>query len=116
MTQWDYDLRRVMGPAGMVVLQPLPADALFALIEQAGQLVTRERLAARLYGSVENIPIDRALDVVIHRLRAKLRACKAEWQVTTVFRSGWVLEGLPKGKFDPKTGQPTFHNVRSATT
>jgi DNA-binding response OmpR family regulator len=105
VTGWDYDLRRVTGRHGMVVVQPLVADALFVLIEQAGRLVTRERLLLRLHGQDGDQPMERSLDVVIHRLRCAFRRAGAAWAVTTVSRSGWVLEGLPEGKLDPKTGK-----------
>lgn len=91
---WDYPLRRLTGPGGVVVLSPILADALAVLAENAGRPVSKARLAIRLYGAsvgAEREP--KGLDVLICRLRARMREAGG-WRITTVWGEGWVLEAV----------------------
>jgi DNA-binding response OmpR family regulator len=92
---WDSELRRLTGPHGAVVLSPILADALTVLLANSGRLVTKDRLLTRLYGaslSAERYP--KGLDVLMTRLRARLRESGVGWRITTVWSEGWVLEGV----------------------
>jgi DNA-binding response OmpR family regulator len=91
---YDAELRRLAGPHGTVVLSPILADALSVLLASPGRLVTKERLLNRLYGATlgaERYP--KGLDVLMTRLRARLRESGIGWRITTVWGEGWVLEG-----------------------
>ncbi len=53
-------------------LEPKPFQVLEALLERAGEVVTREELRARLWQGVHLEDFDRSLDIAVAKLRAAL--------------------------------------------
>jgi DNA-binding winged helix-turn-helix (wHTH) protein/TolB-like protein len=56
----------------LVALEPQPARALGVLLENAGQIVTREALRAVVWGEDTHVDFDRGLAYVVSQIRAAL--------------------------------------------
>src|ERR1700685_2363488 len=66
----SYELRR----AGRALkLERIPLDILFLLVERRGQLVTREDIIAKLWGTDVFIDTDNAINTAIRKIRMVLR-------------------------------------------
>jgi Tol biopolymer transport system component/DNA-binding winged helix-turn-helix (wHTH) protein len=61
-----YELRRAGQP---VRLARIPMELLLLLVEQPGQLVTREQIAERIWGKAVFLDIDNGINAVIRRIR-----------------------------------------------
>jgi DNA-binding winged helix-turn-helix (wHTH) protein len=68
----DLKARELRKRGIKIKLQNLPFDVLAALLEQPGQLVTREQLQAKIWASDTFIDFDRGLNKAINRIRAAL--------------------------------------------
>ena len=59
-------------PAGRLRLARIPMELLLLLLEQPGQLVTREQIAERVWGKDVFLDIDNGINAVIRRIRQVL--------------------------------------------
>ena len=65
-----YQLRR----AGRVVrLERIPLDVLFLLVESRGQLLTREEILARIWGTEVFLDVDNSINTAIRKIRQALK-------------------------------------------
>ncbi len=65
-----YELRR----SGHVIkIERIPMEILLFLIEQRGQLVTREQIAGRIWGNDVNVDTDNSINGAIRKIRRVLR-------------------------------------------
>jgi len=65
-----YELRRL---GHVVKLERIPMEILLFLIEQKGQLVTREQIADRIWGKNVNVDTDNSINGAIRKIRSVLR-------------------------------------------
>lgn len=64
-----YELRR----SGHVIkIERIPMEILRFLIEQRGQLVTREQIAGRIWGNDVNVDTDNSINGAIRKIRRVL--------------------------------------------
>ncbi len=79
--------------AGCVLkLQRVPLEALAALIEQKGQIVSRDQLAERIWGKGVSLDADNSLNVAIRKLRHALGDNPEEPQfIQTITGQGYRL-------------------------
>lgn len=88
----DLPTRCLSGPHnGIVPLTGMEFNLLKLLAENAGSVVTRDRIMHSIYGHSFNVT-DRALDAHVARLRKKLhRGDRGNEMIRTVHGSGYVL-------------------------
>jgi DNA-binding winged helix-turn-helix (wHTH) protein/TolB-like protein/Tfp pilus assembly protein PilF len=73
-------------------LQEKPCQILFSLLERPGELITREELRARLWGSNTFVEFEHNLDIAVNKLRATLGDSAEEPRyVETVRGKGYRL-------------------------
>ncbi len=65
-----YELRR---SGDVLKLERIPMEILLFLIEQKGQLVTREQIADRIWGKNVNVDTDNSINGAIRKIRSVLR-------------------------------------------
>ena len=97
-----YELRRAGQP---VRLARIPMELLLLLVEQPGQLVTREQIAERVWGKDVFLDIDNGINAVIRRIRQVLEDDPEQPRfIQTVVGRGYrfiatVEEGAPVPAF-----------------
>jgi TolB-like protein/DNA-binding winged helix-turn-helix (wHTH) protein/Tfp pilus assembly protein PilF len=70
--QFEPRFRRLRRAGCVLKLQRVPLEALAALIEQRGQIVSRDQLAERIWGKGVSLDADNSLNVAIRKLRQAL--------------------------------------------
>lgn len=93
MIAFDRELREVSGEAGVVRLSHQQAVVLGLLLKQPGRLVYRETLMVVLHGDALDPPHEKSLDLVMHRLRERLRPIGLARHIEVVRGDGWVWRG-----------------------
>lgn len=83
------DVSDVADEGSTLRLSPREAALLAALIDGGDHALSRDELVERVWGARQ--ATSRAVDVNIHRLRAKLRNA-GHPGIKTVYRRGYVLE------------------------
>jgi DNA-binding response OmpR family regulator len=77
-------------------LTPRELDLLVALMEQPDRVLSRELLFERCWGQ-EMAPTDRAVDVYVRKLRAKLEQALPDWRfIHTHYRLGYRFSPEPQ--------------------
>jgi len=74
---YDRTGRRVTGPDGPLDLSRRELALFEALVDQAGRVVAKEALSARIYGTGADVE-DNAVELLVSRLRRKLDGCGVE--------------------------------------
>jgi hypothetical protein len=95
-----------------VKLQEQPFQVLAALLEQPGEVVTREDLRGRLWPADTFVDFDHSLNAAIKRLRDAL----GESADTPIFLRHWLDEGiasLPQSTVAPLQAEPQSRPPRS---
>ncbi|HKO04941.1 MAG TPA: winged helix-turn-helix domain-containing protein [Candidatus Acidoferrales bacterium] len=73
-------------------LQEKPCQILFSLLERPGEVITREELRARLWGSNTFVEFEHNLDIAVNKLRATLGdTAEAPRYVETIRGTGYRL-------------------------
>ncbi len=70
--EFEPRFRRLRRAGCVLKLQRVPLEALAALIEQKGQIVSRDQLAERIWGKGVSLDADNSLNVAIRKLRQAL--------------------------------------------
>ena len=86
---YDFDSHRVMVNNAEINLTALERRLLQCLMENAGKIVTRERLLDEIYAASGSIVNDNTLSVYLKRLRSKLVGTD---QIRTIKNVGYRLE------------------------
>lgn len=89
---FDPALREVTGPGGVVRLTSTEGRVLAIFLRQPGKAVSRDAVMSALYDArAKDPPSDRSMDVMIWRVRVKLKRAGVIERIETVHSSGWVL-------------------------
>lgn len=78
-------------------LPPAEMQILLALVQAAGQVVSRGRLEAAAWGLGEGVTPN-ALDVAVHRLRRKIAAVGSVAQIVNLRGKGFALQASHEGQ------------------
>ncbi len=70
--EFEVRFRRLRRDGCVLKLQRVPLEALAALIEQKGQIVSRDQLAEKIWGKGVSLDADNSLNVAIRKLRQAL--------------------------------------------
>lgn len=70
--EFDPSLLRLRRDGRVLKLQRIPLEALAALVEQRGQIVSRDQLAERIWGKGVFLDADNSLNIAIRKLRQAL--------------------------------------------
>jgi len=85
-------------------LQEKPCQILFSLLERPGELITREELRARLWGSNTFVEFEHSLDIAMNKLRVTLGdSAEAPRYVETVRGRGYRLCATVKVEMEQST-------------
>lgn len=68
----DFNRFQLFRAAKPVHLEGLPLEALMFLVENKGQLVTREQLANRLWGKDVFVDVEQGINTIIRKIRLAL--------------------------------------------
>ena len=96
----DFTTRQVRLGGELVKLTPVEYDVLYQLVKNAGQVLTRETLLEKVWGSEYIVEKD-YVDVCIKQLRKKLKQTRRRQLIMTVPGAGYKFVALAK------TGTPT---------
>ena len=100
--QADLHARELRRNGARVALQDQPFQVLTVLLEQPGQLITRDALQQRIWPDVAFIDSERGLNKAMNRLRTALGDHSAEPR---------FVETLPKRGY--RWIAPVLHDIRS---
>jgi TolB-like protein/DNA-binding winged helix-turn-helix (wHTH) protein/Tfp pilus assembly protein PilF len=70
--EFELRFRRLRRDGCVLKLQRVPLEALAALIEQKGQIVSRDQLAEKIWGKGVSLDADNSLNVAVRKLRQAL--------------------------------------------
>lgn len=90
LLEFDYDQQLVRVNGALVELTALERKLLACLLENAGRIVTRERLLDEIYSASGRVVNDNTLSVYLKRLRKKLGQPEL---IQTVKHLGYRLKG-----------------------
>ena len=88
--RFDGDTTQLTVAGRIVALSQREAGVLALLMRRAGQVVTRRLAEDQLFGTGETLGSN-AIEVYIHRLRAKLESAGASVEIVTVRGVGYLL-------------------------
>ncbi len=87
--EFDPSSRELVGPAGVVRLQPQPATLLELLLERSGSVVSRETVRRHLWRDEIHVEFDQSTNTCVKRIRAALDdRAEAPRYIETVPRLG----------------------------
>jgi TolB-like protein/DNA-binding winged helix-turn-helix (wHTH) protein/Tfp pilus assembly protein PilF len=90
--EFEPRFRRLRRAGCVLKLQRVPLEALAALIEKRGQIVSRDQLAERIWGKGVSLDADNSLNVAIRKLRQALGDNPEEPQfIQTITGQGYRL-------------------------
>ena len=100
-------LRPPVAPPAAWKLTPTEADFLLALRAGRGQICTDERMLAALYTIAADTPAPKILDVLLCKVRAKLRRAGVDVEIETVWGRGWRMNAPACARFDALVAEAT---------
>lgn len=100
-------LRPPVTPPAAWKLSPTEASFLLALRAGRGQICTDERMLAALYTISADTPGPKILDVLLCKVRAKLRKAGADVEIETVWGRGWRMNAPACARFDALVAEAT---------
>ena len=70
--EFDTGARELIGPAGVVRLQPQPARLLELLLQRSGEVVSREAVRRHLWRDEIHVEFDQGMNTCVKRIRSAL--------------------------------------------
>ncbi|MCY3932617.1 MAG: winged helix-turn-helix domain-containing protein [Acidobacteria bacterium] len=97
--EFDPSARELVGPAGVVRLQPQPARLLELLLDRSGDVVTRETIRRHLWQDEIHVEYDQSMNTCVKRIRSALDdRAEAPRYIETLPRLGYrFLEPVTEG-------------------
>src|SRR5262249_39491844 len=73
--EFELDVKdfQLLNRSSPVKLERIPLELLILLLEQRGQLVSREQIAARLWGDEVHVDVESGVNTAVRKLRAALK-------------------------------------------
>ncbi len=88
--EFDPGARELIGPAGVVRLQPQPARLLELLLERSGDVVSRETVRRHLWRDKIHVEFDQGMNTCVKRIRSALNdRAEAPRYIETLPRLGY---------------------------
>ena len=103
-----YQLRR---GGRLLKLERIPLDILLLLTEQAGQLVSREQIAERIWGKATFLDVDNSINGAVRKIRQVLKDDPEQPRfIQTVTGRGYRFVAPILGPADPPAKEPQVAN------